>query len=184
MQNEPRRGLLGVTESEYEEVDLSDDLAWLKLRLGKFVKGGTYLVAGQPGIGKSTLGIQLALDLGRRGARTVYILTEQSSEDLARRAKLMSSAWRKEDAERARASIDAEESVYDVEALPSFLAHQVLSPAGRYNGVSFIVVDSVQGHGLAAAATSKYKQVYEFCRQCKSAGITVLLGACRRTQIL
>jgi len=46
MQNEPRRGLLGVTESEYEEVDLSDDLAWLKLRLGKFVKGGTYLVAG------------------------------------------------------------------------------------------------------------------------------------------
>jgi len=177
MQNEPRRGLLGVTESEYEEVDLSDDLAWLKLRLGKFVKGGTYLVAGQPGIGKSTLGIQLALDLGRRGARTVYILTEQSSEDLARRAKLMSSAWRKEDAERARASIDAEESVYDVEALPSFLAHQVLSPAGRYNGVSFIVVDSVQGHGLAAAATSKYKQVYEFCRQCKSAGITVLLVA-------
>ena len=38
-------------------------------------------------------------------------------------------------------------------------------------------MDSVQGHGVAAGATRKYKQIYEFCRQCKSAGITVLLVA-------
>jgi DNA repair protein RadA/Sms len=53
----------------------------------------------------------------------------------------------------------------------------VLSPSGKYHGVSLIVIDSVQGQGLAATATSKYRQVYEFCRQCKGAGITVLIVA-------
>ena len=57
------------------------------------------------------------------------------------------------------------------------LAHQVLSAGGKYHGVKLIVLDSVQGHGLASAATKKYKQIYEFCRQCKSAGLTVLLVA-------
>jgi DNA repair protein RadA/Sms len=52
-----------------------------------------------------------------------------------------------------------------------------MSPSGKHHGTTFIVLDSVQGHGLSAAATKKYRQVYEFCRQCKSAGITVLLVA-------
>jgi DNA repair protein RadA/Sms len=177
MTDATRQSLIDVGQSEYAELGLSDDLAWLKARMGKLVKGGVYLIAGQPGIGKSTLGIQLALDLGRSGHRTLYILTEQSSEDLARRARLMSSAWPTRAAEQALRHIAPEEGIYDMENLPSFLGHQLLNPSGKHHGTELVVVDSVQGHGMAATASGKYRQVYEFCRQCKSANITVLLVA-------
>jgi DNA repair protein RadA/Sms len=170
-------GLLGIGTSEFEELALSDDLRWLAQRLGKFVKGGIYLIAGQPGIGKSTLGIQLAVDLARSGKKTLYILTEQSKEELAHRARLITSNWTPSDVTRSLPKIEPEDSVYDIETLPSFLSHQVIGPSGKYHGVDLVVLDSVQGHGLSAAATKKYRQVYEFCRQCKSAGITVLLVA-------
>ncbi len=52
--SEPQ-GLLGVTNVQYEEVPLSNELNWFKGRIEKFVLGGIYLIAGQPGIGKSTL---------------------------------------------------------------------------------------------------------------------------------
>jgi len=176
-QTEPT-GLLAITETEYAEIPLSESLAWLRQRIAKFVVGGIYLLAGQPGIGKSRLSTQIALDLGRRGMKTLYVLTEtQSQGDLRKVAQQMTSDWPREDAERAMGNVLPEETVYDIETLPSFLGHQVMSPSGKYHGVRLIVIDSVQGHGLSATATRKYKQVYEFCRQCKTAGITVMLVA-------
>lgn len=168
-------GLLGIGQTEYEQISLSDGLAWLRHRIEKFVVGGIYLIAGQPGIGKSTLGIQIALDLGRQGQSALYVLTEQSRQDLAQRARMMCSDWPTAEGKQALSKIWPEDNLYDIESLPSFLAHQVLSASGKYHGVKLIVVDSIQGHGLAASATRKYKQVYEFCRQCRSNGISVLL---------
>ena len=177
MSNPELTGLLAITETEHAEIELSETLAWLRQRIAKFVIGGIYLLAGQPGIGKSRLSTQIALDLGRRGKKTLYVLTEQSQDDLAKVARQMTSDWPRKDAKLAMGNVLPEESVYDIETLPSFLAHQVMSHSGKYHGIKLIVIDSVQGHGLSASATRKYKQVYEFCRQCKTAGITVLLVA-------
>ena len=170
-----RSGLLGVGESEYEDIPLTDDLSWLGRRIEKFVEGGVYLVAGQPGIGKSTLGLQLALDLGRQGLSTLYVVTEQSKSEIAKRARMIASRWPPADLNRALSLIQPEDGIYDVASLPNFLSHQVLARGSRYHGVRLIVVDSIQGQGLSATATKQYGQVYEFCRQCKSARITTLL---------
>jgi len=170
-------GLLAVAETEHAEIELSEDLAWLRQRISKFVVGGVYLLAGQPGIGKSRLSTQLALDLGRRGMKTLYILTEQSRDDLAKVARQMTVDWPRKEAERALGNVLPEEGIYDMETLPTFLGHQVMSSAGKYHGVRLIVIDSVQGHGLSAGASRKYRQIYDFCRQCKTDGITVILVA-------
>jgi len=170
-------GLLAVGQTEHGEIALSQSLDWLRQRLSKFVVGGVYLLAGQPGIGKSRLSAQIALDIGRRGQKTLYVLTEQSKDDLAKVAHQMTSDWPRRDAKTAMGNVFPEEAVYDIETLPSFLSHQVLNPGSKYHGVNLIVIDSVQGHGLSAAATRKYRQLYEFCRICKGAGITVVLVA-------
>jgi DNA repair protein RadA/Sms len=171
------KGLLSTESTDYDELPLSDSLAWLKNRISKFVRGGIYLLAGQPGIGKSRLSTQVALDLGRNNIESLYILTEQSKEELAKIARQMTANWPQDDALRALKNVEPEEAVYDIETLPSFLAHQVMSPSGKYHGVKLIVIDSIQGQGLSAGATKKYRQLYEFCRQCKGAGITVILVA-------
>jgi len=177
MSDAERSGLLAIDGTEHAEIELSESLAWLRQRISKFVVGGVYLLAGQPGIGKSRLATQLALDLGRNGQKALYVLTEQSKGDLKKIAHQMTADWPRKDADKAMGNVDAEEAIYGIENLPSFLSHQVLSPGSKYNGVSLIVIDSVQGHGLSAAATTKYQQLYEFCRTCKSAGITVMLVA-------
>jgi DNA repair protein RadA/Sms len=175
--NNNSEGLLSIESTDYDELPLSDNLAWLKNRISKFVQGGIYLLAGQPGIGKSRLSTQIALDLGRNNIKSLYILTEQSKEELAKIARQMTANWPQDEAIRALKNVEPEETIYDIETLPSFLAHQVMSPSGKYHGVKLIVIDSIQGQGLPAGATTKYKQLYEFCRQCKGIGITVILVA-------
>jgi DNA repair protein RadA/Sms len=175
--NNNNKGLLSIESTHYDELPLSDNLAWLKNSISKFVQGGIYLLAGQPGIGKSRLSTQIALDLGRNNIKSLYILTEQSKEELAKIARQMTANWPQDEAIRALKNVEPEETIYDIETLPSFLAHQVMSPSGKYHGVKLIVIDSIQGQGLPAGATTKYKQLYEFCRQCKGIGITVILVA-------
>jgi len=116
-QREPE-GLLAIKGSEHPEIELSDSLDWLRQRIAKFVVGGIYLLAGQPGIGKSRLSTQIALDLGRRGDKTLYILTEQSKDDLAKIARQMTSDWPRRAAELAMSNVLPEEGLYDIEDLP------------------------------------------------------------------
>jgi len=103
-------GLLCIPRASYVELPLSDSLAWLHSRIDKFVRGGIYLLAGQPGIGKSTLGIQIALDLGRQDIKSLIVLTEVNTTDLGQRARMLCSDWPIPDAERALRNVKPEEN--------------------------------------------------------------------------
>lgn len=54
---------------------------------GGVTKGGLYLVAGEPGIGKSTLMLQLASSLSQKGLNVLYVSGEESIEQTSLRAK-------------------------------------------------------------------------------------------------
>ena len=54
---------------------------------GGFVRGGVYLLAGQPGIGKSTLLLQLAAGMSRDGKTVLYVSGEESVGQIKMRAE-------------------------------------------------------------------------------------------------
>ncbi len=53
---------------------------------GGWVDGSVNLVCGEPGIGKSTLVLQSALDCAKRGHKTLYITAEESAIQVKKRA--------------------------------------------------------------------------------------------------
>ena len=53
---------------------------------GGLVPGSVTLLGGEPGIGKSTLLLQLAASVSERGDRVLYVSAEESSTQLRRRA--------------------------------------------------------------------------------------------------
>ncbi len=74
------------------EIDTSKDIIKLNGEFSEFFsgeipKGGVYLISGTPGIGKSTLLLQLASDLFKSGSRVVYISSEESLGQIAERAE-------------------------------------------------------------------------------------------------
>ncbi len=54
---------------------------------GGLVPGSTTLLAGEPGMGKSTLLLQALLDVSRRGVRCLFVAAEESCEQVRRRAE-------------------------------------------------------------------------------------------------
>ena len=172
---QPSNRLSDVSPHHLSALPLSDELGWLDELSGQVVRGGVYLLGGAPGGFKSGLALQLSLDLNRRGIRTLSIMTEEPSHRLRERALTMTNQWPKSHVERAFSNLHVESDLADIEALPSFLSHHVLNPMGRYHGVQMIVLDSIQGHGLSAAATRRYERLYEFTGLCKSANITTVL---------
>ena len=72
----PRIGEIVRKGSEFIEVP---SLPWLNRALnGGFVRGAVYLLAGGPGLGKTTLTNLLLGDMASRGRKVLYISTEQA----------------------------------------------------------------------------------------------------------
>ncbi len=166
-----------VTGSGHEFVQVPS-LPWLQEAVGPgFIKGGVYLVAGEPGIGKTTLALQILGDLAQRELKVLYLTTEQALLDLKQVVKRLFGSRTGEVPPSLRQNFLMDDSVDDIDRLPNFLARRVLTEGEEYNGCSAIVVDSVQGRGLHAAATQKYRALYQFCDNAKAQRmVTFLVG--------
>ena len=149
-------------------------LPWLTRAIGSYlIKGGLYLLAGEPGIGKTTLALQILGDLAGHGVKVLYIPTEQSLSDVKRVADRIYGLMDNE----MRASINENlfiDTIDDLSMLPWLLNHRILPSSMEYHGCEVVVIDSLQGGGLTTGAGTKYKALLDFADTSKGAGLTCL----------
>lgn len=151
-------------------------LPWLKKAMsGGFMRGGVYLLAGEPGIGKTTLAIQVLGDLATQGIKVLYLATEQGLADLKRTVLHIHGDQNGRLPYPIRTNFFLDDTVDDIDALPRFLARRVLTEGEEYHGIQAIVIDSVQGRGLPPTAVHKYRALYEFTENAKAQGLVTLL---------
>ena len=131
---------------------------------GGLVAGSVTLLAGEPGIGKSTLLLQALAELARRGSRALLVCGEESVEQVRRRADRIG-------VPPPSLMIVAETSVPLVLAIAETLAPDV------------IAVDSIQtvhdpdAPGAAGSVSQVRDGAHRFVRYAKEQGVaTVLVG--------
>ena len=174
--------LLATSMPAQQYLPLGKQLQFFQDIVGNhFIAGGRYLLSGPPGGGKSRLATQICLDLARQHIPTLSILTEEAPEQMKRRAQQMISDWDPVASSSALGNMYVDHNLLDVNTLPDFLTRHVLSHSGAYHNVKFIVLDSIQGQGLASSATKSYAKVLDFARICTDNGITTLL-LCHQTK--
>src|SRR5919109_3225339 len=154
------------------------EVPWLPRALSPgLISGGVYLVAGEPGIGKSTLADQVLGSLAKQALKVLYITTEQGLADLKRCVDRIHGTADGRLPQALRENLFFDDSLHDIESLPHFLARRVLTAGEEYHGVQAIVLDSIQGRGLAPTSTRSYRALYEFTENAKAQGIlTILVG--------
>ena len=102
---------------------------------GGIVPGSGILVGGDPGIGKSTLLIQLAAEVARNFGQVLYVSAEESAYQIGRRA--------------TRLGLDEERLLI----LADTILEQILEQIGQVNP-SLVIVDSVQAIHSSASASA------------------------------
>ena len=162
----PRRGAQAVSVTEAAAVPmtrLSTGIEGLDRVLGGgLVPGSLVLLAGEPGIGKSTLVLQVAAELARDHGPVVYVTGEESAEQVALRARRIDGLHQ------------------DLLLLPETSFDAVL---GQLEALEprLVVVDSVQtavvdGVEAVAGSVSQVRQVAaRFQHFAKTRGVPVIL---------
>jgi DNA repair protein RadA/Sms len=160
-----------------KELPITDGMFWFKLLIRRLVCGGIYLISGEPGSGKSTVTIQLGLDMAIQGIPVLFIMTEQHSTDLATRARQITEGISDSVINNTFKKIKILDMVTGLNNLCNILSVDILNPSGRFHGVKLVILDSVQGQGLPSTSTAAYEVLYRFGRQLKLSGITLVLIA-------
>ena len=129
---------------------------------GGALRGSVNLVGGEPGIGKSTLMIQLSSRLASTGEKVLYATAEESPEQVAGRAM-------------RTGSMDPSVSVLPASDLDLVLTHV------RSGACTLVVVDSIQtlfSPDLSSAPGSVSQVRHctsELIRECKQRGVTAFI---------
>jgi DNA repair protein RadA/Sms len=130
---------------------------------GGLVAGSAVLLAGDPGIGKSTLLLQAAATLARAGARVLYVSGEEAIEQVRLRARRLGLA-------DARLELAAAINLRDI-----------VAALETETGVAVVVIDSIQTMWLDAleSAPGSVAQVracaFELIRLAKTRGFALFL---------
>ncbi len=158
-----------ITFSEKERIKTGFDELDTVLG-GGLVRGGALLLAGDPGIGKSTLLLQLCLKLADAGQKILYISGEESAEQITLRANRLSSD---DKAQKTKSSdnllllslADVDQAIEQIQAVKP----------------QMIVVDSIQtmesqhAGGLAGAVGQIRYAAMHLIRVAKSLGIPLII---------
>ncbi|MDZ7336126.1 MAG: AAA family ATPase [candidate division KSB1 bacterium] len=164
-----------ITGKGHDVIELVS-LSWLEKAITPgFIRGGVYLVAGEPGIGKTTLAIQVLGELAMQGVKVLYLTTEQGLGDLKRAVIRIHGDSAGQLPKPIRDNFYLDDTIEDIDALPRFLARRILTEGEEYHGIQALVVDSVQGRGLSSSATQKYRALYEFAENAKAQGLVLIL---------
>lgn len=168
----PKLGEIERKGSQFVEVP---SLSWLNKALnGGFVRGAVYLLAGDAGLGKTTLVNQALGGIASHGRKVLYISTEQSLGEF----KTAMERVHGRNGALPNAIIQnfyVDDTVEDIDALPKFLTRKLLTAGEEYHDVEIIAVDSVQGRGLSSNASKKYSALYEFTSLARAQGLICLL---------
>lgn len=135
---------------------------WDRVLGGGVVEGSLLLIGGEPGIGKSTLMLQISDLLAKKNIKSLYVSGEESLAQVGGRAKRLGV-----DGER----IDFLDSVY-LEKIESIV---------RQNAYKFVVIDSIQtlisselSGGIGSIAQIRYSAA-KLMQLAKGEGVTILL---------
>lgn len=151
---------------------LGPALGWMERLTGGIVPGGSYLLAGSPGAGKSRLATQIAIGLALSGTPSVTALTEEAEDRHAHRVNQL--AWNFADRESPGKHIRVTSAVRELSDLPYALP---LAGPNSLGDTKVVILDSIQGDGMPAGAFAEYQALYDFCRHCREQRIaTLLLG--------
>ncbi|MBC7113788.1 MAG: AAA family ATPase [Candidatus Methanomethyliales bacterium] len=156
--------------NDIEELPLSK-MKWFN-EATKLVKGGIYLLAGEPGSGKTTLSLQLAMDVAEQDKKVLYLTTEQSPSDLkAVMLRLLGGEIPEEIKENMYIEVLA--ALEDLRFWRSHLFEEY-GPE-PYRDTRLIVIDSIQGGGVAPSARKAYEELAKFTRIAKNKGVASIL---------
>jgi DNA repair protein RadA/Sms len=144
---------------------------------GGIVQGSLTLIAGEPGIGKSTLILQTALNLARLGQKVYYVTGEESDEQIRLRADRLTGDSLVDSASGGGAGIPNE--LYIMSETNLYLIATVVAEAPP----EFLIVDSIQTmytealESTAGTVSQVRACAGELMRIAKAAGVPIFIVA-------
>jgi DNA repair protein RadA/Sms len=153
---------------------LARGLSWFDDELGGIPRGAAILLSGDPGLGKTTLALQVASAAATLCQKVLYVATEQSEDALSRRLSQVSRC------PRAKHYLHIKDDLYDLRVLPALLSHQLLNPNSPHYGTRLVIIDSLQGcAGLSPSDRESWSAILDFMRRASGAGLSILALAHR-----